>query len=376
VVLILIVAVGAGILFGTGLLKGEDKASPGGGSGTLLTPMTDFGLLGFSNKSADLDQATLTVQDLDPPPAGMQYEVWLLGGETRRSLGILTVGSDGGGQLVYVAENGENLLASYGRFEITVEPSPDPNPLPTGDVVYSGAIPTEVLTHVRHLVVSFDSAPGAIGLVIGVMRDAGQISEIAQALLAAQEKDDLVEMKHQAEGLINLIEGEGGEHFGDLDEDGEVFNPGDGFGLLPGATTGYIQGSIEHATYSAETAQATAATIQNADSLEAAAQNLGTWAAQLRDAAMTVIASPDMASAEDPAQQIVRLAELFLRGEDVNGNGVIEPVAGEGGAETVYLYASAMADMAVLRGANQLPQPAQQNTTSPTPAPRGGGGIY
>jgi serine/threonine protein kinase len=376
VVLILIVAVGAGIFFGTDLLKGEDKASSGGGSGTLLTPMTDFGLLGFSNKSADLDQVTLTVQNLDPPPAGMQYEVWLLGGETRRSLGVLTVGADGGGQLAYVAEEGENLLASYGRFEITVEPSPDPNPLPTGDAVYSGAVPPAVLTHVRHLVVSFDGAPGKIGLVIGVMRDARQINEIAQALLAAQEKDDLVEMKRQAEGLVNLIEGEGGEHFGDLDEDGEVFNPGDGFGLLPGATTGYIQSSIEHAKYSAGSAEATGSIIQNANSLEAAAQNLGTWAAQLRDAAMTAIDSSDIGSAEEPAKQLVQLAGLFLRGEDVNGNGMVEPITGEGGAETVYLYASAMADMAVLRGANQLPQPAQPNTTSPNPVQEGGGYPY
>jgi hypothetical protein len=314
-------------------------------------------MLHWADGSAEVNQVRLEVSGLVPLSADSLYEAWLLGGETRRSLGTLDVDESGVGALTFESEEGENLMAGFGEFEITVEPNPDSNPLPTNRVAYAGAVPDEALMHIRHLVVAFDGAPDSTGLTLGLMHDADLMYAATVALFEGAENGDVVEVRRQAEALVNIIEGQGGANYGDLDGDGTVSDPSDGFGVLPSAGgTGYIQGTIEHARYSAGTATATEWIKTNAAYLEAAAQNLGGWAAELRDLALAVATGEGETSAEQ-AQEIVRLTNLFLSGEDADGDGVVEPVAGEGGAETVYQYALAMGSMPVL----PVAEPEQQS---------------
>ncbi|MBI1878690.1 MAG: hypothetical protein HYR94_10780, partial [Chloroflexi bacterium] len=66
-------------------------------------------------------------------------------------------------------------------------------------------------------------------------------------------QNDLASLKIQAEGIINIIVGEKGPNFGDLDGSGDIYSPGDGFGLLgPGDTAGYLQAVINLATAAGE----------------------------------------------------------------------------------------------------------------------------
>ena len=304
---VLIVAVGVGILLGTGVLNqdDDDQSTEVADSGAPLVPEESFGALIFnSDLGATVDQVKLTVKNLAQPTEGMHYEAWLLGPETRRSMGMLEIDESGSGVLTFKDDSGENLLATFASFEITLEPSPDPNPLPTGDAVYSSAVPPGPLGHIRHLLSGFGRSPDGGGLVINLLKHAQLITTSAQAMVDAEEDDDLDELKLQAEGLVNLIEGAGGADFGDLDGDGEVTNPGDGFGLLPGAqSAGYIQTAIEHARFSAGNEEATADTITHAGYLEMAGQNLGGWAAQLKDAALAVVASEDIDAAKEYVEQ-------------------------------------------------------------------------
>jgi len=362
-VIMLLILVGATVVaFRAGLLDEDNDSAPMGNSSSEQTMEQTFGVVMFASEDADLDRAVVYAKEMPPAPDEMQYEVWLLGGETRRSLGILEVNGDGEGELKFLDSSGENLLTIYSRFEITVEPSPDSNPLPTGDVVYSGAVPPGPLVHVRHLLVNFSRTPDRIGLTIGVIHSAQRIMEISQALRDAQQDKDLNEMKRQSEGLVNLIEGDGGEHYGDLNDDGTITDFGDGFGLLPGARTGgYIQTSIEHARYASGTEDATAYIIDQVDKLEIAAQNLGGWTAQMRDAAISIADVDDIDASEEAVQQIEDLANLFMYGQDVNGNGRVEAIPDEGGAETMFNHARHMADMFVLEGANRIPESVSVN---------------
>jgi hypothetical protein len=336
-------------------------------------PEESFGVLGFGSESGQfVNQVTLLVTNLAPPPADTQYEVWLLGTETRRTIGVLEVDDTGSGELSFVDDAGENLLVSFERFEITLEP--DDNPLPTGDAVYSSAIPPEPLGHIRHLLTAFGRAPDGGGLVVNLMKHADLITATSESMIEAQKDEDLDELKLQAEGLVNLIEGEGGENFGDLDGDDIVTNPGDGWGLLPGAeNAGYIQTAIEHARFAAGTPTATDNIKHQQGHLEIAAQNLGGWAAQLRDAGLAVIESEDIEAAEEHVQQVAELADLFVNGQDADNDGEIEPIPNEGGAETVLFYAQRMADMPVLSGMNRVPEPA---SASPNPGSATGGLDY
>lgn len=353
------------ILLASGVFGGGDKKDSGSTAGDQNASEEQYGLLGFSDSAAVNDQVTLKVEHFAQPPAGMQYQATLRGGESSKNIGAFQVDAEGNGELVYVDKAGANLMATYDNFEITLEPDPDPNPLPTGDVVYSGAVPSGPMAHIRHLLVSFGGAPDKIGLTVGIMNDARLITGIAQAILDAQQAGDLDDMQRQAEGLVNLIEGKGGPEYGDLDGDGAVTDPGDGFGLLPGADTGgYIQTSINHAEFAASAPDATAYIVDQVHHLETAAQNLGGWAAQLRDAALAILQSEDLAGAEEAAEQVAQVAALFAHGQDVDSDGQIEPVANEGGAETVYTYAQRMADMIVLAGADRVPAPVSESPSS------------
>jgi hypothetical protein len=53
-------------------------------------------------------------------------------------------------------------------------------------------------------------------------------------------------------------------------------------------------------------------------------------------------------------------SERLLYGEDANDNGRIEPVTGEGGADTAYVYAYTLADMPILPGPKRTPPPGKK----------------
>lgn len=56
--------------------------------------------------------------------------------------------------------------------------------------------------------------------------------------------------------------------------------------------------------------------------------------------------------------EIKMLADQMISRIDSNGNKLIEPIDGEGGATTAYEYAYYMADMPLLTGAHRIPIPA------------------
>lgn len=319
-----------------------------------------YGTVQFGNATAELNQIVVEVYHLPLPADDQQYEVFLLGSETRQSLGVLPLDENGHGELTYVDDNGDNLLTTFGRFEITLEPNPDSNPLPTGEVMYSGSIPAGPVNHIRHLLSGFGRTPGGNGLVIGIMRHDALLLALSDDLAA--DAEDIDALHRHAEAIVNLIEGSGGENYGDLDDDGETTDPGDGFGLLPGSQgSGYIQTAIEHARFAAGSEDATAQIIVEKDHMETAAQNLGGWAAMLRDTALEILASEDAAAAAEHVQAARDLITLFDQGQDENGNGEVEAMPGEGGAQTVLFYSLRMGAMPVLEGANRIPAPVAEN---------------
>ena len=341
--LILVVVIGLGVLLASGVFSG-DKPSKGAADS-----VKTFGVLHFDTVGPDVNSVLLRADDLPQPPQGKQYEAWLLGDETRRSLGVLQVDDHGKGTLQYTDDNGSNLLSIYGRFEITLEPDPDNSELPSDTSVYSGSIPGAPLVHIRHLLVNFAPAPNGTGLVIGLIHDTGLLVSAADAIKNALGNADLDMLKSQGEAVVNIIEGTGGTDFGDVDGNGTVVNPADGFGLLPGSVSaGYIQTSIEHARFAADAPGATATIMDGARDLQTAAQNLGGWATQLRELGIQLAQASDLDAARPIAQQMIDLVDLFMNGHDANKNGTLEP--SEGGSEVVYQYARQMADMLIVAG--------------------------
>jgi hypothetical protein len=330
---------------------------------------TFLGLIRFHDGSATLDQVGLFVEKFPAPLAGKQYQVWLLGGggERRRSMGILKLDASGRGNIDMTDEKGDNLLKLYDAFEITNEGDPDSSPeLPSREIAFSGALPAESYMHMKHVLVEGEETPEKVGWSLGLLRESELIVTIAKEMVNAQQSGDLERMRLDAEGLLNLIEGDQGTNFGDVNKDGRVTKFGDGFGLLPSPSAeqlGYIQGLIAHTTNVTRASDATQNIKVHADHTIVAAQNLGDWVGELRTLTLKIAQSTSVEESGGDVRNAFSLADRILDGHDVNGNEEVEPIAGEGGAKTAYQHAQYMADMFILTKSTQQPA----NTGTPMP---------
>ncbi len=317
------------------------------------------GRLRFQDGTASADQVTISTSSLEAPPQGSQYEAWLIqdDGEQRISIGVIAFDQQNQGSLAFVDNEGQNLIGKYRTVEITREPDPDPSPNSSNDVAFSASLPPDGLTHIRHLLFSFNATPENIGFVHGLDADTRLLNDSAQQMLAAFEARDEAGIDLHAESMLNLILGSQSEDYKDWNGDGTVDDPGDGYGLLlNGDNLGYIQGTFTHANLSLTSPDATQNMLTHGTHVKDCATNLDGWTAQLRDQLTAILnTSFDSPELEGMVREAVALADKVRNGIDVNGNENIEPVSGEGGAVTAYEHAYYMADMAIVPGASQAP---------------------
>ena len=321
---------------------------------TTSAPVNPFslgptGVLHFQNGTALLDQVTMTALAMPAPPAGSQYEVWLMGGDERLRLGILSLDANGKGTLIYNEGQNQNLLGVYDQVEITIKPGPDSTPTSTDQIAYSFRLPEGGLLHVRHLLVSFPQAPNGTALIHGLYSNTMLIDQSAQAMLTAHENNDKAEMLKNAESIMNLLVGSKSPERKDWNGDGEVTDPGDGYGfLLNGDNLGYIQAVYSHADYAVNSPDASQNMIVHGEHVKVCVQNLAGWAPQLRERVLRILTSASSSDVDQPIREAVALASQMLNGLDLDSNGKIDPVSGEGGTLAAYEHAYYMADMPLL----------------------------
>lgn len=328
--------------------------------GMMTEDEPSFGILRFYSVAGFLDEAILSTWDLPQPGADLQYEAWLVGDEIRRSLGVLPApDAQGQAELSLIDEQGRNLLVRYGRFEISIEPNPDSNPNSSGKIVYSSGIPPLALEHLRHLFVGFIETPEQIGLIVGLERHVLLINEHTQAMLNASQENDEQAVRLHAEAAYNLLVGSQAKGYGDLDNDGEITDPGDGFGLLlNGDQIGYLEGTISHTGYAMGMADASFNIVLHGEHVIHSVRNVEAWAVELADLLLQITAREEL---DDDSRTLVlqalAISDRMKNGRDLDGNERIEPVPGEGGLLTALDHAIYMLDMSLLEGAQRLPKP-------------------
>ncbi|MFQ5848037.1 MAG: DUF420 domain-containing protein [Candidatus Methylomirabilales bacterium] len=124
----------------------------------------------------------------------------------------------------------------------------------------------------------------------------------AGELRTAASRGDDKAARRAAEGLINLIEGRTGTHYGDLDKDGSIEDPGDGIGLL-----NYLR-AVRNATRDAP--------------ISALAMNVERGLTRIREDASAVIRAADLSSVRVAVGGVVPLAER------VEGGGIAKLLSG------------------------------------------------
>ena len=323
--------------------------------GTSLIPV---GTMRFQNGNSQMDQITISAS-LDLPPEDKQYEAWLVDdkNESSRSVGVLTENSSGQYTLSYVDPQSQNLLGEFNRLEITLEPNPDNNPNSSRDVAYSATIPEGSLAHIRHLMFGTDETPGEIPVAVGLINNTTLIQKSADAMMEAYNNGDQATVKSNAEAIVNLIVGkEDTQYYSDLDGNGTINDPGDGFGLLiNGSQAGYLDDMIHHSSYAAKETGATDFIKLHAGHVEICIANLEGWSSELRDLALRIAGSNKGQDIEADVKRATVLANQMLDGIDIDGNESVDPIEGEGGAVTAFEHAQYMSDMPIYPGDGSTP---------------------
>ena len=290
-----------------------------------------LGIVRFRDSdSARAGNFQLLLEGISPAAAGTHYELWLEDdSDNTLNLGEFAVE----GNVNFSSDTTENLLSSYSGAFVSIEADGVADG-EIGPIVFNGLIPSESLLHIRHIVTGFPSNPDGKGFLIGAEEQLLLASEHAGLLLDALANSDLEEAQRHAEHVTNILDGESGPNYGDLDGDGAAQNPGDGFGVRA-----YLEGAKEHAQLAADAEGATEEVKLHAGHVVVSSDNaLASLEAAIGEA-QRVIASDSVAEAQPTAEELAGLLEIVLNGQDANGDGAIAPIEDEGGLLTAYEHA-------------------------------------
>jgi plastocyanin len=342
-------------------------------------PIQAHGLLVFHDDTGRSDGVLLSIDGLPPLAGDSVYAAWLRGADGSLFLGTLDApSSTAGASVSFAAPDHANLAAEFDTAIVARVPKGAAETASPGDAVVTGTLPPVALVHLREVLVGADDTPDQVALAIGLRQESDKVLQHAQFLQDAVDESNLANVLFHAEHLVNMIEGKAGEHFGDLNGNGIVENPGDGFGLLENGTqSGYINGIQAGARLAAAAPDATDSIKLHAGHVQIAADNTRGRVTSIRDLALQVSKVRRAADARENAQRILALAHQMIDGVDLHGDEQISPVPGEGGVLTAYQHAQLMAgiELGPATAAKPAPTPAATlvaalvSTLVPTPAP-------
>ena len=312
---------------------------------TLLAPVAlgPTGVLQFHDKNGVLDRATLIAQAMPAPPAGSEYEVWLVNGAERLSLGVLSVDGKGKGSLNFDHPQGVNLLAAYNGVEVTLRSKDGSEANASERVAYSYMLPEAGLAYLRGLTVSFPTVPKEVGLIHGLAANARLLGQTAQDMLSEYENGDEAGTRKNAEALINLLVGEGNQDHKDWNGDEQITDPGDGYGFL-----GYMQAVYSHADYAVNASGASRNMIVNGENVKTCTQNLARLAPELQDQVLKILNAASLSDMDLLIQRSAELVDQIVNGIDLNENGKVDATVEECGVLVAYEATYRMADMPLL----------------------------
>jgi hypothetical protein len=177
------------------------------------------------------------MRNIEPSAGGSVYEGWLIAddGVTEISTGVFEVSPDGSVDYTWSSPTGENLIAKYAGFAITIEPANDSDPNPSTQVAYRGTAAPDILTAARRVFALNDGEPATprnVSFGQGLLAQSQVARDHIFNAFNAAAIGALGEMHIHAEHVINIIEGTAGPRYSDYNGDGRAENPGDGFGTL------------------------------------------------------------------------------------------------------------------------------------------------
>jgi hypothetical protein len=303
------------------------------------------GAVAFSSSAGDqgiTDTVSIDISSLPAPAQGMQYDAWLENQQQEQITSLGQLSPQGKDFVLTHTAKGQNLLALGNLILISQEQSGAT--LPTNAGVLSAQFSPLPFIHIKHLLVAFSTIPNQAGLLVGLLQQSQQIYAQALLLKNAANNGDTTAVTCAAQNLINLVEGQHGQHFSQLPAGCFSLNitvKGDGFGLL--GPNGYIALVGQHASLAAQADGATDVIRTNATRVETSMNNVRGWMTTVDQDAQSLLANPGNTG---KIQEVVSSANYALNGFGLTSNGNVNPGSGqEAGVALAFKQAQLMAQL-------------------------------
>jgi formylglycine-generating enzyme required for sulfatase activity len=241
------------------------------------------------NKDSQAGDFILTLEQIELPPAGKHYELWMQSdaGPLLR-LGAFKVD---GGHVTFAGGTAENLLRDYNLALISLEPDDDDNEAAISQVALTSTLPSQLLNSTRQLLAN--SKEGAPSLFSNIQKQIAIASEQNKLLAGSLAVEDFPAVRNRAEQIVNILDGKDGDFYGDLDRNGKVQDPGDGVGVR-----GYLQQAIESMQSSLTAVSTTEELSTQLQGLITELKTSQSLVEQARDQAQKVFAADSKAESE------------------------------------------------------------------------------
>lgn len=270
---------------------------------------------------------SLVVFDLTgfPPPGSGVLVGWLLDDAgTPFKMGLVQAGT----RTQFKDPEGRDLFGLLSGALVSVEES-DQVTAP-GVITLRGSLPPSLLPALREVAVKA-ATPNGLAFDPGHGEQAEVLETHGGLLDEAAKANDYQGMRLHAEHVVNIVVGQNNPQYGDLDGDGAVTNPGDGFGVAE-----YANGLINLLDQILESPEASDRRRAVAGEMRQCVVNVRNYSTDAVGQAKTVLAAPDPASALVNTDQVLQLTKAAFNGFDQNGNGTIEYLPLECGATQAY----------------------------------------
>ncbi len=263
------------------------------------------------------DVLTVTLEGVSHPAEGMHLVAWLISDDesAKMNVGALTVDLNGAVNHTYVSATGDNLLASYGGFAISVESAADASD-PSMEVPYVGYLASD------------DNL--ALARMLVVEAEGGSVAKLRQQVMAALEAAE----KAKAAGSID-----------DLNSYAQMAIDAIDDGVLAEASA----------------ASDVLAEYEGAGAVATAVNNVSEWATEAKASAETAMGASNLQVAKSIMNSVTGQLGSALNGVSASGLG---------GANQAYVAAQSLATFSV-----ETPRPAPTPTPTPTPEPEPEGPI-
>ncbi len=195
----------------------------------VATPQQATGHFQFmDNELARTGSFTLEISLLAAPPAGNHYELWLRADNSASllDLGAVKVTNQ---RVNFTGHTAQPLLNSYNTLLMSLEADNKKSTTISQQLVVSATLPTPFLTPMRQLF--FPGKANDKGFLAGAAEQIEIALKHSGFLDDAISQNNFADVQRHTEHIVNILDGKDGFLYGDLNRDGQIQNPGDGFGI-------------------------------------------------------------------------------------------------------------------------------------------------